>query len=347
MQNMIEVSNKLVKSYVINCLRSLVRSRIARLARTATACTLLLSGAALGAPFTIVPTFTNNFVTNFGANAVAAENAWIAAANVFTSNFTDPITVNITVDAVTGASTFGASNTFLVQDTYADLRNRLIADAKSADDFTATGPGGSITAADPTGGAGNFWTTRAEAKAIGLIASDALNDGTTTFGAGNPFTFSGPVAPGTYDFQGIAAHEISEVLGRLGLGGGTVNTSGGAVLNSYSVVDLFSYSGAGTPVLGNGGAAGAQGSFSIDNGTTLLKQFNDQFSNGLDYRDWAAGTNDAFNQFSFSGVTNAVSNVDLQLMDVIGYDRVVPAPEPATGILLISGLLVGYLRRRR
>jgi len=112
-------------------------------------------------------------------------------------------------------------------------------------------------------------------------------------------------------------------------------------------VDLFSYSGAGTRVLGNEGGPGLQGSFSIDNGTTLLKLYNDQSSNGLDFRDWAPGTNDAFNQFSNSGVTNAVSDVDLREMDVIGYDRVAATPEPPTGILFISGLLACYLLCRR
>jgi hypothetical protein len=120
---------------------------------------------------------------------------------------------------------------------------------------------------------------------------------------------------------------------------------GGPALNSYSLVDLFSYSGAGTRVLGNGGGAG-QGSFSIDNGTTLLKQYNDQFNLGLDLRDWGPGTNDAFNQFSFSGVTNPLSSVDIREMDVMGYD-LKQVPEPATGILLIPGLLACYLLRRR
>ena len=64
--------------------------------------------------------------------------------------------------------------------------------------------------------------------------------------------------------------------------------------------------------------------FSINNGTTLLKEFNDSTADGGDSRDWAAGSNDSFNDVSFSGVLNAVSAVDLQLMDVIGYGRVNP-----------------------
>jgi len=97
----------------------------------------------------------------------------------------------------------------------------------------------------------------------------------------------------------------------LGLSGGN---------RSFSLIDNFSYTGAGMKSLGGGSG----NFFSIDNGITLLKQFNDSAANNLDTRDWAGGTNDAFNQFSNAGVVNSVSTVDLQLMDVIGYGRVNP-----------------------
>jgi hypothetical protein len=302
---------------------------------------LLASMAAAPSAFgslVFVPTFTANFNTNFGANAGAAQAAWIAAANVFSADFNDNIQINITVDAVAGTSVFGQSSTLLDSTSYANLRALLVADSKSTDDATALGAGGSMAVADPTGGAGTWWVSRAEAKAIGLIPSDSSNDGTTTFGAGNPFTFSGPIAAGTYDFQGVAAHEISEVMGRLGISGGTV----GSFANSYSLIDAFSYTGAGTRGLGKGPGQ----NFSINNGTTLLKTFNDASSNGLDSRDWASGTNDSFNQFSNSGVVNPVSATDVRLLDVIGYDL---APEPSTVSLIALGLglLAGVKKLRR
>ena len=260
----------------------------------------------------IKPTFTANFDTNFGANATAAKAAWVAAAQVFTSQFSDNININITVDAVAGTNVFGQSSTHLLSISYADLLSAVTADATTQDDQIAIGPGGSMTAADPTSGTGTWWLTRSQAKALGRIPDDTSEDGKTTFGAGNPFTFSGAIAAGTFDFQGVAAHEISEVIGRLGLSGGTVGTTA----NSFSLIDNFSYTGPGTKGL----RGGPGNNFSIDNGTTLLKLWNDPTANGLDSRDWAPGTNDSFNQFSAPSVVNPVSAVDLQLMDVTGYD---------------------------
>ena len=267
----------------------------------------------------ITPTFTANFDLNFGADAAAARAAWTAAAEVFAVQFIDDVHINITVDAVTDPQVFGRSFPRLLSISYADLLARVTAHATTPTDQTATGPGGSMVATDPTGGTGTWWLTRAQAKCLGYIADDLADDGGTTFGVANPFTFSGAIASGTYDFQGIAAHEISEVLGRLGLSGGTVGTT----TNSFSLIDNFSYTGPGAKGL----TGGPGNSFSIDAGTTLLKTFNDPTANQLDSRDWAAGTDDAFNQFSNSGVVNAVSPVDVQLMDAIGYTHGVSSGE--------------------
>jgi hypothetical protein len=250
---------------------------------------------------------------NFGANATAARAAWKAAAQVLTDRLSDDITLNITVDAVTDITVFSRSAMPLQRISYADLLASVTADAKTQDDQLAIGPGGSMTATDPTNGAGTWWLTRSQAKAFGLVdADDTANDRSTTFGTGNPFTFSGEITEGTFDFRGAAAHEITEVMGRLGLSGGAVGTTG----NSFSLIDNFSYTGPGAKGL----RGGPGNNFSIDNGTTLLKLWNDSTANGLDSRDWAPGTNDAFNQFSDAGVVNLVSAVDFQLMDVIGYD---------------------------
>ena len=86
-------------------------------------------------------------------------------------------------------------------------------------------------------------------------------------------------------------------------------------------MDAFSFSG---PSVRNPGM-GTNANFSIDNGNTLLKGFNPQTLNGGDCRDWASGTNDAFNSFAATSVANPVTGVDLRMTDVIGYDLVVIA----------------------
>jgi hypothetical protein len=278
----------------------------------------------------ITPTFTDNVSASFGPNSDAAKTAWIAAAGIFTRNFTDNVHINITVDAVAGDAVFGQSDASLVSISYADLLARVKANASTQNDEIAIGPGGSMTAADPTNGAGTWWLTRSQAKALGLIPDDLQEDGTTTFGAGNPFTFAGAIAAGTSDFVGIAAHEISEVMGRLGLSGGSV----GNTANSFSLIDNFSYTGPRTKGL----QGGPGNNFSIDNGATLLKLWNDPTTNQLDSRDWAPGTNDAFNQFSDSGVVNPVTAIDLQLMDVIGYTLTAPSPVAVAGVARASGI---------
>ena len=324
-----------------------LRSRTAAGASAAVVAAAIVVAPRPSAALTITPTFTAGFNSSFGANAIAAQNAWIAAANVFETNFSDNVHINITVNAVAGTGVFGQSSTPLLTGPYGLLRTGLIADAKTPDDFTSINPGGSVPATDPVGGTHAWWVTRSQAKALGLIPDDLTNDGTTTFGAGNNFTFSGAITPGTFDFQGIAAHEISEVMGRLGLMGRTI----GSFTNSYDVADLFTFNSSGARNLT---CPSNDNWFSIDNGATRLKRKNDYCVNGLDTEDWAPGTNDAFNQFSSSGVVNPVSIVDLRAMDVIGYDRVasvVGTPEPSTFFLVAAGLAAfgasGYRRRSK
>jgi PEP-CTERM motif len=285
-------------------------------------------------------TFTAGFTTSFGANAANAQSAWNQAVSILEAEYSDPIHINITVNAVAGTGVFGQSNTFLDSTSYANMRSLVVADAKSADDSTAVGAGGSVRVTDPTSG-GTWWLSKAQAKALGLIPDDLTTDGTVTFGAGNPFFFNhlNPVA-GEYDLVGIMLHEISEVMGRLGISGGAI----GNFPNSYSLIDDFSYTGPGAKGLGNGGG----NDFSIDNGTTLLKLYNNAASNGLDSRDWAPGTNDAFNQFSDSGVTNGFSATDARLLDVLGYDLVQQQSVPEPGSLALVGIgLAGALWSRR
>jgi hypothetical protein len=118
------------------------------------------------------------------------------------------------------------------------------------------------------------------------------------------------VPAGQFDFFGIAAHEISEAMGRSLAVGKTIS----GFANVYYPLDLFHYSAADVRTF-----AGTQtGYFSIDGGVTNLDNFNTTI--GHDFGDWATSAgNVAFRAVSNSGVVNAVSVTDLTELDILGY----------------------------
>lgn len=281
------------------------------------AATVLATGpaSALNINLSYAPdaTFTNAGLSAADITAMKAANDY--AKSQLTSRFNDNINVNIMITAVPGTSTLGQSSSPIrsVND-YATLRAAMVSDSKTPDDATALGAGGSIPAADPIPGNHVYFVTQAQAKALGLIPDDAgTSDGTFTFGGGHMFTYdpNNRAVAGKIDFIGTALHEFTEIMGRIG------NMGDGMPDPEFMQMDLFHYSSAGVRGLNKGPGR----SFSIDNGTTLLKAFNDFNANMGDLQDWADGTNDSFNAFSSDGVLNDLSEVDLRVMDAIGYDR--------------------------
>ena len=56
---------------------------------------------------------------------------------------------------------------------------------------------------------------------MGVLPNDLSNDGTFTFGGGFSYTYdpNNRAVAGKFDFIGVAMHEISEIMGRIGLMG--------------------------------------------------------------------------------------------------------------------------------
>jgi FG-GAP-like repeat len=248
--------------------------------------------------------------------------AFAAAVQFLENTFTNPITVNIDVgfgeigpnNTPLGSNALGESNTFFNHYTYTQVRSALVADTSSADQVSA---GNSLPAADPTNG-GNYWVATAEAKALGLMGPSNAVDGYIGFSSSLPFTYddSNGVAAGTYDFNGVALHELTEVLGReLFVGNDGIGS------NSFTPLDLFHYSSNGVRDF-SGTAAGY---FSPNGGTSNLDSFNTN-PNG-DFGDWASSAgNDSFLAFSGSGVVNTFSQADIREMNVLGYDQALIGP---------------------
>src|SRR5262249_11361325 len=142
---------------------------------------------------------------------------------------------------------------------------------------------------EPTGA--QFFISSTEAKSFGLISPTSTGiDGYVGFGTlagtGYSWNFSSSATTGQgsgtgllqFDFQGVAQHEIAEVMGRISMEGHT--TFNGVA--TYTPLDLFNFDSAGHLVLSGGSNASSQVSsyFSTDNGATHLANFNDGYQGG-------------------------------------------------------------------
>ena len=243
---------------------------------------------------------------------------YVSAA--FERLFADPITITVNVgwgelgEGYAGFSqplpsnSLGASISVNSLYSYSPIVNQLASDATSADDALAV----ANMVADPTGGA-FVDVPNAEAKAIGLTPFQGANtpptDGFMGFDSTQSFNYSitNRAVAGQYDFIGVVAHELSELLGRVDLFSGQ---------SLYSPYDLFRFTGPNTISVA-GGETDAY--FSLDGGNTPLLHFNTQ--PGGDLSDWAGSAgNDSFLAFSNSGVANELSLTDLKVLDALGYD---------------------------
>jgi Ca2+-binding RTX toxin-like protein len=247
-----------------------------------------------------------------------------AAVQYFESHFTDHVTITIDVGYgevggySLGSGALGESLTYLSSYSYSQIKGALTADAKTADDATSVA---SLPTTSPV--AGTFWTSTAEAKALGLMASNSQIDGYVGFASGNLFDYnnSDGVTAGQYDFYGTVAHEISEVMGRSLLTGSTI----GNTPHSYDPLDLFHYSANGVHDF-SGSTAGY---FSVNGGATNLDNFNTN-PNG-DFGDWASSAgSDSFSAFATPGAVDTISQTDLRELDVLGWDLGSSSSSPGT-----------------
>ncbi|MGO9698491.1 MAG: NF038122 family metalloprotease [Xanthobacteraceae bacterium] len=256
-----------------------------------------------------------NINVSFDQNTARLPSGCVAAvdyvAGFFDSLFTNPVTINIDVrygeinGAPLGRGNLGESEVLrYARESYGSVVSTL----------QSEGAPGSSTLPGTSPLSGRLSMTPAEAQALGLRS--AVSTSYVGFSSTAHFSYAINATPpaGQYYFVGVVEHEFTEDMGRISLIGGQPFR--------YSPMDLFRYSSPGVRDVATG-SNGSTAYFSINNGSTDLGSWNNQISNG-DLGDWYGNNipnsgNDAFNDYSSSGVLNALSPTDLTLMESIGW----------------------------
>jgi PEP-CTERM motif len=316
-----------------------------------------------------------NVVINAGtalqSNAPALA-AFERAAATWESYISDPVTVNISANVLNlgSSSILGQASSVILAGGHDLIRNAMVSDSSGESDDSVvsllpTAAQMSFTTAPGMTYAGNIAISKANAKALGFTGLDSIfgaSDATIEFNSAFAFDYdrSDGIAPGTFDFESVALHEIGHALGFLS----AVDDVDSAVSQSLSIevqpttLDLFRFA------LGSGNPATAldftTGSRNLQPGSAAI--FDDLsleagFSTGV-----ATGDGRQASHWKDNGLTGVLigsmdptiapqqvflpSGADLRAFDLIGWD-IVSVPEPASVLLLsLGGLLLGVRRRR-
>jgi hypothetical protein len=311
------------------------------LSANARSCALVIAAASCFATsanaLTIRPIFDSSITAL--PNAATVEAAFTAVANQFDASFSTPVTVKIGVawgkvnaSALPSGDISASQSTLTGPFQYSNIvgafRNDAAANPLNAGMVAAAAH---LPASSPAGSL-YYEMPYAQAQALGFLpASIGPDSGYVGFSSAAKwdFTPTNGVSAGYYDFQAMAAHEISEVLGR-------VTGLVAAKLTYATMFDVLRYSAPHVASFAYGSAA----YFSVDGGVTRLAPFN--IAGGGDRSDFASVAGDAQDAFVSTGLVYGLSATDLTALDVLGWGSWAPLPGGAMiGDAALSGVSGG------
>jgi serralysin len=264
--------------------------------------------SAQSGPATLVAMTSGGITVNllFDAAAMAAPASFRAgiqqAASILTAAISDKITVNIQVDySGLGGSAAAGPDNFLLE-SYASVRADLTNNATPGDaTFNALPSGSSIQ------GQSNVAVWNAQLKLWGVLGA---NDSTTDDGSA---TFATDINSNL--LVGVALHELTHAMGRI--------PYGPPYGSQPDIFDLFRFTSPGTRLIAGGNTAPAA-YFSVDGGNTKLADFG-QTSDSSDFlNSGVQGPNDPFNEFYTGSTSQALSAVDKEILDALGFHTMSP-----------------------
>jgi len=314
---------------------------------------------------------TFNFIPEPGTPQSVID-GFSAAGLLWSSVLQNNVTINLSIGyQALPVGAIGQTTPNYVERDYATVRAALTASATTANDqaayahlqpgptytrlinHTADNPNGANSATPYTHSLTPVSVTRANAKALGLLPSDATSDASIIFSSNTAFDFdpSNGTAAGQYDFITLARHEIGHVLGFVSAVDMLDQAAGLSLASQIParILDLFRFSAA--SVAAGAGyidmTADARNKYlSLNGGVTALTPFASGVTYGTGYQasHWQeflfAGY--LMDPQLFPGVQRGISATDLRAFDIMGY-RV---PEPNSVALLGIGVLLMFRCRR-
>jgi hypothetical protein len=356
--------------------------------------TAAVFAAALGAaaPAHAQTAFSLSFIAG---TTLQQQAAFTQAAGIWSSILADSVTVNLTVGtAALNPGVLASASSTMVRHTYASTRTALANDATSANDAIAVanlqpGPNlnllingtsnnpngaGSLTPYLDNGGinTSQAWMSNANAKALGLATNNnpsgqasgcitALCDGYIAFSTGFAWDYdpSDGITAGTYDFVGIAIHEIGHALGFIsGVDVLDFNTLGAFTDDQFNFVAPLDFyrctaaSAAQNALDWTVGSGTDPKLFSLDGCDTSLASFATGQANG-DGRQASHWKDDLgiglMDPTSSAGELKILTQMDITAFDVIGWNlnNTVATPAPASALVFVFGLAGLAIARRR